>query len=105
MGFASKGVVEAQKPVENQGLTRRIQTQDSFLNLCVCVFLFREWYSYHFPELVKIVPDNYMYARVAQFVKSRKDLTEDSVEGLEEIVMDSAVAKAIYDASRSSMGE
>lgn len=64
----------------------------------------REWYSYHFPELVKIVPDNYMYARVAQFVKSRKDLTEDSVEGLEEIVMDSAVAKAIYDASRSSMG-
>ena len=73
--------------------------------MCVRVFLFREWYSYHFPELVKIVPDNYMYARVAQFVKSRKDLTEDSVEGLEEIVMDSAVAKAIYDASRSSMGE
>ena len=61
----------------------------------VCVFLFREWYSYHFPELVKIVPDNYMYARVTQFVKSRKDLTEDSVEGLEEIVMDSAVAKAV----------
>lgn len=69
------------------------------------MFLFREWYSYHFPELVKIVPDNYMYAKVAQFVKSRKDFTEDSVEGLEEIVMDSAVARAIYDASRPSMGE
>lgn len=65
----------------------------------------REWYSYHFPELVKIVSDNYMYARVAQYIKSRKDLTEDSIEGLEEIVMDSAKAKAIYDASKSSMGK
>lgn len=64
----------------------------------------REWYSYHFPELVKIVSDNYMYARTAQYVKSRKDLTEDMIEGLEEIVMDSAKAKAIYDASKSSMG-
>ena len=65
----------------------------------------REWYSYHFPELVKIVSDNYMYARTAQYIKSRKDLTEDSIEGLEEIVMDSAKAKAIYDASKSSMGK
>lgn len=45
-----------------------------------------------------------MYARTAQYVKSRKDLTEDMIEGLEEIVMDSAKAKAIYDASKSSMG-
>ena len=25
---------------------------------------YREWYSYHFPELVKIIPDNYLYAKV-----------------------------------------
>ena len=25
----------------------------------------REWYSWHFPELVRIVPDNYQYARCA----------------------------------------
>ena len=65
----------------------------------------REWYSYHFPELVKIVSDNYMYAKAAQYIKSRKDFSEDKLEGLEEIVMDSAKAKAIYDASKSSMGE
>ncbi|XP_027040630.1 nucleolar protein 56-like [Pocillopora damicornis] len=64
----------------------------------------REWYSYHFPELVKIVSDNYMYAKAAQYIKSRKDFSEDKLEGLEEIVMDSAKAKAIYDASKSSMG-
>ncbi|KAJ8920104.1 hypothetical protein NQ315_011759 [Exocentrus adspersus] len=64
----------------------------------------REWYSYHFPELVKIVPENYTYAKLAKFIKNRKELTEDSLEGLEEITMDSAKAKAILDASRSSMG-
>ena len=68
-------------------------------------FYFREWYSYHFPELVKIVGDNYMYAKVAKFIKSRKDLTEDKLEALEEIVMDEGKAKAIYEASKSSMGQ
>ena len=65
----------------------------------------REWYSYHFPELVKIINDNYMYARVAAFIKSRKELTEDRLEALEEIIMDSAKARAILDASKSSMGK
>lgn len=64
----------------------------------------REWYSYHFPELVKIVPENYLYAKVTKFIKNRKNLSEESLEGLEEIVMDSAKAQAILDASRSSMG-
>ncbi|XP_014219765.1 nucleolar protein 56 [Copidosoma floridanum] len=64
----------------------------------------REWYSYHFPELVKIVPDNYMYAKAAELIKNRKELTQDHLEALEEIVMDSAKAQAIIDASKSSMG-
>jgi nucleolar protein 56 len=64
----------------------------------------REWYSYHFPELVKLVPENYMYAKVAHFIKNRKDLTEDRLEALEEIVMDSSKAQAILDATKSSMG-
>ncbi|XP_071506783.1 nucleolar protein 56-like [Diadema antillarum] len=64
----------------------------------------KEWYSYHFPELVKIVPDNALYAKVAHFIQNRKELTEDSLEGLEELVMDSAKAQAILDAARSSMG-
>ncbi|XP_043263133.1 nucleolar protein 56 [Colletes gigas] len=64
----------------------------------------REWYSYHFPELVKIVPENYMYAKVAQLIKNRKELTEEKLEALEEVVMDSAKAQAIIDASKSSMG-
>ncbi|XP_050461910.1 nucleolar protein 56 [Cataglyphis hispanica] len=64
----------------------------------------REWYSYHFPELAKIVPENYMYAKVARVVQNRKELTDDKVSALEEIVMDSAKAKAIVNAAKSSMG-
>ena len=73
------------------------------LTLKLC--LYSEWYSYHFPELVKIVNDNYLYAKVAQFVKDRKSLTDDSVEALEAIVMDSAKAQAIVAASKTSMGQ
>lgn len=67
-------------------------------------FYFREWYSYHFPELVKIVNDNLMYAKVTQFIKNRKELTDDKAEGLEEIVMDEGKVQAIFAASKSSMG-
>ena len=36
----------------------------------------KEWYSYHFPELMKIVTDNYEYARVAQLIKRRSSITD-----------------------------
>merc|ERR1712150_104821 len=64
----------------------------------------REWYSYHFPELIKIVPDNYTFAKCVKLIKNRKELTDDAVDKLEEAVMDSAKAKAIIDASKMSMG-
>uniref|UniRef100_A0A8C5Q170 Nucleolar protein 56 n=1 Tax=Leptobrachium leishanense TaxID=445787 RepID=A0A8C5Q170_9ANUR len=64
----------------------------------------REWYGYHFPELVKIVADNYTYCRMAKYIGNRKELSEDKLEEMEEIVMDSAKAQAVLDASRSSMG-
>ena len=37
----------------------------------------REWYSYHFPELIKIVPDNYTFAKCVKLIKNRKELTDD----------------------------
>jgi len=71
----------------------------------------REWYSYHFPELAKIITSdskensaNYMFAKVAVLVGDRSKLTPDKEEQIEEIVMDSAKAKAVMDAAKSSMG-
>jgi nucleolar protein 56 len=39
----------------------------------------REWYSWHFPELVKVVNDNYMYARCLLLIKRRDTLSEASL--------------------------
>lgn len=39
----------------------------------------REWYGWHFPELVKLVPDNYTYARIAQLIGNRATL-DDKIE-------------------------
>jgi len=64
----------------------------------------REWYSYHFPELIKIVPENALYAKVVKLIKNRKELTQDMLEPIETILMDSSRAQAIIDASKSSMG-
>ncbi|ETI49601.1 hypothetical protein F441_06602 [Phytophthora nicotianae CJ01A1] len=64
----------------------------------------REWYSWHFPELVKIVNDNYVYARCASFIKNRSSLSEDSLEELAKIVLDEDKAQQILHAARSSMG-
>uniref|UniRef100_A0A8C6YJC5 Nucleolar protein 56 n=1 Tax=Nothoprocta perdicaria TaxID=30464 RepID=A0A8C6YJC5_NOTPE len=64
----------------------------------------REWYGYHFPELIKIVGDNYTYCRLAKLIGNRRELGEERLAALEELLMDSAKAQAVLEASRSSMG-
>eukprot|EP01098_Paradermamoeba_levis_P007821 TRINITY_DN325_c0_g1_i1.p1 TRINITY_DN325_c0_g1~~TRINITY_DN325_c0_g1_i1.p1 ORF type:complete len:580 (+),score=283.47 TRINITY_DN325_c0_g1_i1:93-1742(+) len=64
----------------------------------------REWYSWHFPELAKITSDNILFAKLAIFIKSKNNLSEDNLEELEEIVGDEGKAKEILAAAQSSMG-
>ncbi|KAL7222026.1 hypothetical protein ACSBR1_023863 [Camellia fascicularis] len=63
----------------------------------------REWYSWHFPELVKIVNDNYLYAKVSKFVENKSELFEDKLPGLIDIVGDEDKAKEIVEAAKASM--
>jgi nucleolar protein 56 len=66
----------------------------------------REWYSWHFPELYKIVSDNQRYAQIALFVKDKKSLTDDSLHDLAALVEDDkGVAQSIIDAAKRSMGQ
>lgn len=66
----------------------------------------REWYSFHFPELFKIVNDNYKFAKLAQLIGDR-NLIEDT-DALEveinNIIEDEEKAKAIIQAMNTSMG-
>lgn len=45
-----------------------------------------------------------MYAKCVKIIKNRKEMTDDMLEQLEEVLMDSAKAQAVIDASKSSMG-
>ncbi|KAI9019791.1 hypothetical protein DFJ74DRAFT_644098 [Hyaloraphidium curvatum] len=65
----------------------------------------REWYGWHFPELVKIVNDNYQYAKLAKVMRDKSSLTEESLDEIEEVVGDPAKAKQILEAAKSSMGQ
>ena len=64
----------------------------------------REWYSWHFPELVKIINDNYMYARLVKLIKKRESLTAESKDAIEAVTMDATKAQEVLDAAKHSMG-
>ena len=68
----------------------------------------REWYSWHFPELVKIVPDNYMYAKLAKVIKDKSEFAakgDEAVPELVEVLGDEERAMEVLDAARTSMGQ
>jgi len=64
----------------------------------------REWYSWHFPELSKIVADQKTFARLAKFIQNKASLSEESLDGLTEITGDSEKAREIFEAAKASMG-
>ena len=66
----------------------------------------REWYGWHFPELVKIVSENQKYAQCALAIGDKKTLSDDSLYDLAKIVdEDESTARAIIEAARVSMGQ
>jgi len=65
----------------------------------------REWYSWHFPELSKIVSDNLTYSRLVVFIGDKGSLTETMLHDLAALVSDDeTTARSIIDAARVSMG-
>lgn len=64
----------------------------------------REWYSWHFPELQKIVNDNGIFAKCAKFIQHKDKLSEASLPELEAITDDKEMAQQILEAARMSMG-
>jgi nucleolar protein 56 len=66
----------------------------------------REWYSWHFPELIKVVSDNHRYARLVLIVKNKKSLTNESLHDIAAVVDDDeGIAQSVIDAAKHSMGQ
>ena len=64
----------------------------------------REWYSWHFPELVAIVNDNLQFAQCCQLIQNKATLSPASLPRLAEITGDEEKARAIVEAAKMSMG-
>lgn len=54
--------------------------------------------------MVKIVNDNYLYARVAKLIEDKSKLSEEHIPALTEILGDEDKAKEIVEAGKASMG-
>ena len=63
----------------------------------------KEWYSWHFPELAKIVTDNNTYAQMVNLIGMRQTVKTLAIEKMTEIVPEE-VAQDIKEAAEISMG-
>jgi nucleolar protein 56 len=79
-----------------------IETMDKNINT-FCMRL-KEWFSWHFPELSKIVNDNLIFSKLVHFIEKRENINEDMKDDLTAIVLDEEKAQQIIDAAKISMG-
>lgn len=63
----------------------------------------KEWYSWHFPELGKILTDNVVYAQAVQMIGMRTNVKNFTDEELQEIVPEE-IAQEVKEAAEISMG-
>ncbi|KYR02975.1 NOP5 family protein [Tieghemostelium lacteum] len=69
----------------------------------------REWYSWHFPELIKVLPagpeQNIRFVKLAKFIQNKANLNSESLEEITEILGgDESLAKDVVQAAKTSMG-
>lgn len=63
----------------------------------------REWYSWHFPELGKIITDNQTYAQAVILIGMRTNVKDLELSKMAE-VMDEEIAEQVKEAAEVSMG-
>ena len=73
----------------------------------------KEWFSWHFPEMGKIVNDNIIFTKLVHKIGRRENIiaalkTEETTatlkEQLTDLLLDEEKAQQILDASKISMG-
>jgi len=63
-----------------------IETMDKNINtFCMRI---KEWFSWHFPELQKIVSDNHIFCKAVNFIEKRENVNDEMKDELTEIVLD-----------------
>jgi nucleolar protein 56 len=64
----------------------------------------KEWFSWHFPELTKIVNDNAIFTKLVNVLEKRDNINDEMKEQINDIVLDDEKAQQVIDAAKISMG-
>ncbi|KAL9035505.1 MAG: hypothetical protein Q9214_006551, partial [Letrouitia sp. 1 TL-2023] len=65
----------------------------------------REWYSWHFPELIRIVSENYQYSKLALFIGDKSRLSDSHLHDVAaQVNKDVEIAKSVIKTAKISMG-
>ncbi|EDO07437.1 putative RNA pre-processing (snoRNA) binding domain family protein [Babesia bovis T2Bo] len=65
----------------------------------------REWYGWHFPELVKIVPDNKLYCQTVQIIQCKNKFDWSTrIDELKQLLNDDELVSSIQKAANQSIG-
>jgi nucleolar protein 56 len=63
-----------------------IEQMDKDINT-FCMRL-KEWFSWHFPELTKIINDNTIFSKLVHLVEKRDNITDELKDEISDIVLD-----------------
>lgn len=64
----------------------------------------REWYSWHFPELIKLVPDCGMYAALIKVIRNKQNATKDLFVEINNVLENEELTNLVIEAASMSMG-
>ena len=62
-------------------------------NINTFVMRLKEWFSWHFPELTKIVNDNAIFTKLINLVEKRDNVTDEMKEQITAVVLDDEKAQ------------
>ena len=65
----------------------------------------KEWFSWTFPELTRIVNDNIIFTKLVHMIERKENVTEDIHAEISAIVLDDEKATQIIEAAKTSMGQ
>mmetsp|Transcript_60452 Transcript_60452/g.143690 ORF Transcript_60452/g.143690 Transcript_60452/m.143690 type:complete len:407 (-) Transcript_60452:1669-2889(-) len=85
--------------IQSNFLIEQLDKNINFLSM-IC----KEWYSWHFPELNKIVKDSYLYCLLIKFIGNKNKLTIKKLSELSILFLNEKIGKKIFENSKSSTG-
>lgn len=65
----------------------------------------KEWFSWTFPELTKIVNDNIIFTKLVHMIERKENVNDDIHAEIAAIVLDEEKATQIIEAAKTSMGQ